>query len=612
MPNYSKPSNPAFSINVPEVKQINCKFNYNFYVKDESVNEISGVPSPFLQKDPEQLDTTLANFNLRVPRFVEVTWAIPPTKNEINSYFSNINLKNKFDNIVSEDRLLSSKFIAYTFSQLDPIENAYKDINANYKFGQNQANTVDEFLKGMLSNKQDAVDSSSSLYALKEEIKNAIETVQAIGSSPDSGYNLKFYDKQGNLISDKSGFAQALANKKAFLTTQINALVIPDVFADTNVKPSTISEMQNFYNQAFSKGDALLNANDFYVSPIHVGNSLTSEQAKTAKTLTKIIGYIVDRYEAVDEGFIKDKTFIFNGQNINRFTDISVKYSSTYFYSIRTVAAISIPGYNPANTGINYITYLLSSKATTNYVRCVEDVPPPAPVDVNFVWDYKKSKLQVVWGMPPNSQRDIKQFQIFRRKSIYEPFELLEQQCFDFSEKKYLSGEAIDGNIPSPNEEQKSYVKYQQTPSMHYIDNDFVVDIDLLSSSKYIYSICAIDAHGYSSTYSAQFEVTFDFFKNIIVKKLISIAGAPKPYPNLKLKIDLFKDVIKVSGQASKKMKVYFKPECYKIQYNKNLLQRVVLSKQDGAFYTMQFINLQNQKSEQLKIEINDPQSFTK
>jgi hypothetical protein len=97
-----------------------------------------------------------------------------------------------------------------------------------------------------------------------------------------------------------------------------------------------------------------------------------------------------------------------------------------------------------------------------------------------------------------------------------------------------------------------------------------------------------------------------------LINKLISSAGGPKPYPNLYLNIDAFKDVIKTSGMSSTKLKVYFMPEYFKIMYGDYRIQRMVSTKQDNAYYKIQFINLQNQKSDSLKITIDDPHELTK
>ena len=72
-------------------------------------------------------------------------------------------------------------------------------------------------------------------------------------------------------------------------------------------------------------------------------------------------------------------------------------------------------------------------------------------------------------------------------------------------------------------------------------------------------ALCCIDARDLSSNYSMQFNVSFDRYRNSIVKDLISPSGAPKPYPNFYLKGTLTEDVMKDSGHF--RLSVFFDPE---------------------------------------------------
>jgi hypothetical protein len=149
---------------------------------------------------------------------------------------------------------------------------------------------------------------------------------------------------------------------------------------------------------------------------------------------------------------------------------------------------------------------------------------------------------------------------------------------------------------------------------MRYVDKEFYADIESFTSSKYIYALASVDAHGLISNYSAQFEVYFDFFQNKLIRKEISSAGAPRPYPNIDLDISVFKDVINVSGEASKKLKVYFTPEYFKIypnpskdpQNQQTILATKNLGSDKNGYYKLQIINIQNQKSDFLEINVED------
>ena len=77
------------------------------------------------------------------------------------------------------------------------------------------------------------------------------------------------------------------------------------------------------------------------------------------------------------------------------------------------------------------LQYLVSSRQSQELeILCTEEVPPPHPADFNVRWLANSEELQLHWNFPVNTQRDIKQWQVFRRTSVYEPFEL--QKVFDF------------------------------------------------------------------------------------------------------------------------------------------------------------------------------------
>jgi hypothetical protein len=105
--------------------------------------------------------------------------------------------------------------------------------------------------------------------------------------------------------------------------------------------------------------------------------------------------------------------------------------------------------------------------------------------------------------------------------------------------------------------------------------------------------------------------VSFDFFKNKLIKKLVSYSGAPRQYPNLYVENDLFVDMMKVSGEHSKLMSVYFNPEYVGYLTDDDKYQKAFYTKQDNASYLLQIINVDNQKQQDIRITIDDPQNMT-
>jgi hypothetical protein len=146
-----------------------------------------------------------------------------------------------------------------------------------------------------------------------------------------------------------------------------------------------------------------------------------------------------------------------------------------------------------------------------------EKVPPPPPVDVNFRFDHQRSEMSVRWEFPVNRSQDITRFQVFRRQSSNDPFLLLKEFDFDKSEFK----------VERPDAPLQVNVSLNDYPVRSYVDRDFG------RSSTYIYAVCSVDAHGYASNYSAQYEVSFDMRTRSLRVQCVSPSGAPRPYPNL-------------------------------------------------------------------------------
>lgn len=602
MTSYSKPSNFVYSLNIPKAQNISAEFTYNFYVSDESINPDSKIPDILKTSSPDQINSKTTRFSLRVPRFVTVSWTPPPN----NGYIDHEPIEENINKISSEENFVSSKYIPYNFSGTEKIEDAYNDANnnGNIATGKSQASVIDDYVSGLLGESFPVVGDSSDEKELLTKISTAIESIETFLDNPKNSLGLSYQEK-GKLISDNSGFSKLVDNADIF-HSQISALIVNDVFLSSSLRSEDRKLINDFRNNYVQNGPSVGEA---VVTPISIGSYISDHTNPT--TTTDLIGYIVDKYELVGTGYLKVNSFYFDNITISSFTDTSVKYGALYYYVVKTVARIVTPGFDEINSTSQEITHYVSSKTSTASIHCIEKSPPPPPDEVNFVWNYNTNKLNLVWSMPFNMQRDIKQFQIFRRSSINEPFELIKMYCFDQSSKKYITGEKIDGNKIGMTDEEMSYVSYMDYPTMSYLDEDFKTDIENLKTSKFIYAISSVDAHGMLSGYSTQFEVYFDFFKNRIIKKLISISGAPRPYPNMYLNIDAFKDTIKTSGSQSTKLKVYFMPEYFKVRYDDGNIQKMVSTVQDNSYYKIQIINLDNQKSDYLKISVDDPNGLT-
>jgi hypothetical protein len=199
--------------------------------------------------------------------------------------------------------------------------------------------------------------------------------------------------------------------------------------------------------------------------------------------------------------------------------------------------------------------------------------------------------LNITWNFPVNLQRDIKKFQVFRRATTSEPFQLIKVYDFDDSVVK----------TPDPEQVPERLISRSILPTTLHHDTDFN------KNSRFIYAICAIDARGLTSNYSVQLEATYDKYRNKINTQVISRSDAPKPYPNIFLNRDTFIDTMKMSGYT--RLNIYFDPELITvnnadgidlkhIQFNNN--------RGDDNTYKLMIVNTDFQQSQVLDIKIND------
>ena len=234
-----------------------------------------------------------------------------------------------------------------------------------------------------------------------------------------------------------------------------------------------------------------------------------------------------------------------------------------------------------------YITSKASNRITLD---CIETTPPLHPYDFNITYDYQNDAPRLTWAFPPNTQQDIKFFQIFKRNSVDEPFQLIKQYDFNDSDVSYGFDSFVDTGL----------VEKMTSAKTYYIDYDFK-----RSTQGCIYAICCVDAHGMSSGYSMQLQVSYDNYKNALKSDMVSSFGAPKQYPNMFVDEDMFVDVVKTTNY--KKCHLYFEPEFLEIYDSTNGQELGLLStdKKDGK-YILKIINTDNQKQQNVEIILHD------
>jgi hypothetical protein len=304
-------------------------------------------------------------------------------------------------------------------------------------------------------------------------------------------------------------------------------------------------------------------------------------------------GYIIDRFEIdSNDSLVEKRSFIIPSPRISSYIDAEVKYGVQYVYSVRSLCSFYVNTVGENGEPLKSRFLANSRPSTLSQVITEEYVPPPAPADMNFHWDYQHATLQLNWAFPSNPQLDIKGWQVFRRKTLDEPFSLIAQIDFDDSVIKTPSAETVD----------KSLIKKYKTSTTFFVDYEFNKDSD------FIYSVCSVDAHAMTSNYSTQYRVRFDRIQNRIMKDYISQAGAPKQYPNTYLKAELSLDSVKSKGADG--IRIYFDPEYLRVNNRLGRDLQVIKSDARGGIYRFVLLNTDRQLQETIDISVKDLRSL--
>jgi len=318
-----------------------------------------------------------------------------------------------------------------------------------------------------------------------------------------------------------------------------------------------------------------------------------------------LVGYIVERYDAKRDINLNDpqKTFYVNSAIATSLIDTELAYGSSYYYMVRSVYMRDFTGLDGTSGQILQQRQFFASYPTDPmFIETVESTPPTEPDGLFYKFNYTDKKgLILTWQYPVGRQRDTKYFQVFRRKTIDDPFTCIAELDFNNATIKI-------GRMEKVHENQVRLCTGTTT---------FYEDIDFTRNSSYIYTIAAIDAHGLSSGYSAQTLVTFDSDTNKIKLKAVSRSGAPKQYPNFFVDPDLdentyvrtlTQDVMTSSGKS--KVRLFFDSDCeiYKSTTSDGVEETHTHTglSENNIVYKLHMINLDRQKDDSVEITFKD------
>jgi hypothetical protein len=599
---------------IPNISNLNGKFEYVFFTKDEKTNRTGNPQFEALSHDINKIlgspnyinDEALINtengvlrksYSIKNPRFIELKFNQPILTNPDKK---NFNTPEKIKFIVNNINNLNN-----SSQYLNTEENvtAKKDIVVK-----NQDYNIADRLSGKLKllKKLNGFENEDPTKAiLKLNLNNSDTCINLIGQSSYDG--LKSIN-ENNELYEKTIFLEA---SKFSYDILFNAEKAKEIFYSFEEKTNFLKISKLKLKKAIELASADLEKESNPVNDKPVINSIDFEETNIINSESaygaKIQGYLIYKRETLSSGLKLSPTVeyldaeSFNNETV-KYLDSKIVYGSTYEYSIRTVLLIRTLYLSEDNTslenGKSYLTYFLavSNESESVFIKAEENEPPNEPDGIfyNFMY-YKKSGLRLRWQLPTNKQNDIKYFQIFRRKNINEPFTCIAELDFDDSEIKSLKTELVQIN--------KIY-KYSK-PVLQFVDKHFTRD------SSYIYAIAAIDAHGMSSGYSVQTKVTFNKFSNQIETDLISKKGAPKQYPNFYINPNLSEktntnsltqDAILLSN--AKGFKIYYTPDAKTYISENNTIGNIVNTEENLTEYKFHFINLDRQKDQIFKIKL--------
>lgn len=611
----SLPSPKISLVDVPEVKDFRAQFVYNFFTPDESHNVLSNIPNSIRKVPAESFDAErIEKIRKIVPRFVRFDFSpivLPQGIFSGNEFTQNafqrqkLTIAKNISQIQSEEQFAGKLHTGFEFqdNNLDlklftlvsgsiAKRVSSKNRNIQAKLDENRQTVIDN-----LNSEHSLLDASKALAEDTSDtvsnnvIVNALNQIDAL--------KLSFIDEKTQKITTDETFDRV---KNVAVKCQISNKLIGRIVKNIVNDPMSqfadeFSTLQFAAHARQKETIASLNPAVFSLSefvPKFRALEVRAADSLDSPAAVKLKGYIIEKSEITSDGkILKHPPIVIENPSTTSAVDLAVVYGRTYVYTIRTVVQLKV--HASADDVVIATGLMMSRRSARIFVNCIESVPPPCVADFNISWNFTVGSPMLTWSFPTNPQRDIKRFQIFRRKSITEPFQLIKEFDFDDSHLRINNGETPDPNL----------VEKLQSPVTSFIDREFTKE------SSYIYSICCIDAHGFSSNYSMQLQISFDGFKNKLRKKLISCSGAPKSYPNMNLLHDTFSDTMKVSEHT--KCTVIFDPEFLEVFDSENNDLKLLATDRVSrdAKYRLQFINTDVQKQEIVDIRIQDRRTKT-
>ena len=675
-PEYDVISAPSMPINIVDIagpQKMHTKFVYNYYVPDEPINQsgyeqadtsdsnliastTSGMYSLYTGNNEEMQDVRY-RINRQVPRYVNVTietehLAVMQTGNDnqtAEQRLENLGIGNASEVILQnlarahDDSSLSAASPSRLFISISLQDNNLVWETGNeILFTNDLRSSTDDSIVKQLSNMEGEYSKNILPIATYEawwrNAKDKLNSTTAVasdpgvlpGAYPDEDTSAQCLNGQiaQHYYADllMAGMSNAVSPFAHDFSSDIQQAIEIQVNALTPAKHlTTWSDFGPIEYQVPIAPITQAGMGDIKISAL---SSLESPPWNNNEVLP--LGYVLEKYESFGDGTrFQHKPIIIGNSKFKTGVDTSVRVGASYFYQVRAayLVRLTVMSEQPAEGGPWAITSLFLSKPSVfSQVVCnPPPIPPDPPGDIKFTYNYDDGNLAIHWAFPVTPQRDIKYFQIYRRSSFLEPFQLLKEYDFNDRVQRNLRDELRRPDLI----EIQGGVGLKPRPKTYYIDDEFD------KNSKFIYALVSVDAQELRSNYSTQFQVYFDRFTNNIVVEDVSPAGAHRDYPNYFLNplVDgvrqetvITEDAIKVSKHEE--VEIYLNPTAIRIIKpgeamagkesitDVNAAHLVFASTTGGppgdplpqykGIYKMQIINVDNGKAKNIDIGIAD------
>ena len=589
--NDSLPSAPVRVFDTPEILSITPEFVYNFFTPDERVDEAG---SPRLNGNiPEEFrrqgNVNFSRINAEFPRLVNLRFNYRDTTNIFDSSDNELSATKEqildalsSGKVVTETNMSSKMYTAMTLGNqgFDAEINNVMCLALNPIFEKTPIGISPTDAVNQLSAKTNV--EANTLARMLPPTLNDIIGADEGSHTPLTQHEPGLADVRTKIQINKAfapmAFRKSIERGTSLLNGTVNSQFMSALATVVNSTPlrENIGKVP-----AWNIDDLNFNA-PFYRE---LEPTQTFQPPRAA-----VVGVMVEKTRIHNGKKYQMPTIVVAEPNATIALDTQVAYGQTYEYVARTLSLFKVLVTD--GEGRMYIaTYLIASQPTQPVqVSAIETRAPRPPSDISFYYNYGSGGLNIFWRPPVNPQRDVKYYQVFRRKDLDHPFELIHMVDFDDSLIRSKPIEEVDPSL----------IRAYRFPTLQYCDKEFT------KSSSFIYAVVSVDARMQSSTYSAQMLVSFDQHENNIKLKIACGQGAPKQYPNWTKEESFFVDSIKDSGHDN--VKIYFDPEVYNFIDDKGIKHPLFLGNNEDrmAKYVFQFINTDRLSEQRFEIKIDN------